>query len=181
MSPLREQEQRILIAIAKAAVDAHLAGRALKFEPVHEGSLAERRGVFVSIHETARLRGCVGNVEPDEPLYRATARCAIAAAVADPRFAPLTTGEMSLVSFELSVLSPPEILHDPGEIEVGTHGLIVSKGAARGLLLPQVAASQCWDRYRFLAETCLKAGLRPDAWKQGAQIHQFTAQVFGES
>src|SRR5438045_2403095 len=104
----------------------------------------------------------------DRPLYRTTARCAVAAATTDPRFAPLTLAELPQVSFELSVLSIPESVRNIDEIEVGTHGLIVNKGSARGLLLPQVATQYRWNRKQFLAETCLKAGLHPNAWREGA-------------
>jgi len=115
-----------------------------------------------------------------EPLFRSAADCAIAAAFGDPRFMPLTLGELSHVEFEISVLSPMSPLRDVSDIEVGRHGLCISKNHSRGLLLPQVATTYGWDRERFLEETCKKAGLRAGEWKEGAAIHYFSALVFGE-
>jgi uncharacterized protein (TIGR00296 family) len=131
-------------------------------------------------------------------LYRSTAECAISAAVGDPRFSPLTPPELPYVSFEISVLSPIEAVRDLSDIEIGVHGLLVVKGRARGLLLPQVAAQYGWDRERFLAETYRKAGLETEA-KTGTvsnfldfrsslspfsppspEIYRFTAHVFSE-
>src|SRR5213078_4331672 len=114
------------------------------------------------------------------PLYRSAAECAIAAAVGDPRFMPLMEAEVAAVEFEISVLSSLQPVRDILEIEVGKHGLLISKRNARGLLLPQVATMYGWDRERFLSETCRKAGLRADDWKDGATIHYFSAFVFGE-
>ena len=119
-------------------------------------------------------------MSPSGPLYRNVAECAISAAVDDPRFIPLTASELENVTFEISVLSDLERVRGIDEIEIGTHGLMITKQRSRGLLLPQVASRYGWDRVRFLTETCLKAGLSPDVWKNGATIHRFTAQVFSE-
>jgi len=180
MFQLPEEDRRLLLGIARSAVSAHLSGNSLCLPEIHNGVASEPHGVFVSIHSGQELRGCIGNVTTDQPLYRTTARCAVAAATTDPRFAPVTLGELPRVSFELSVLSLPESVQNADEIEVGKHGLIVSKGSARGLLLPQVATQYRWNRNQFLAETCIKAGLHPNAWREGASIHCFTAAVFGE-
>jgi len=102
----------------------------------------------------------------------------VAAASRDSRFKPLQLSELPQADFEISVLSPIEVVTDIQSIEIGIHGLIVSRGNTRGLLLPQVAVHQHWDRERFLGETCRKAGLPPTAWKQGATIQRFTAEVF---
>jgi AmmeMemoRadiSam system protein A len=142
--------------------------------------LMEPRGVFVSLHQNSQLRGCIGNVNAVSPLYRTTAECAIAAAVGDPRFMPLAAAELPMVEFEISVLSPLQSVQDVDEIEVGKHGLLISNRTARGLLLPQVATAYGWDRVQFLQETCKKAGMRPDDWKQDAIIHSFSALVFRE-
>src|SRR5262249_27482672 len=131
-----------------------------------------------SIHLGASLRGCVGTIEPSNPLYQSVSGCAVAAASRDSRFKSLQLSELPETDFEISVLSPIETVADLQTIEIGTHGLIVSRGNARGLLLPQVAVQQHWDRERFLSETCRKAGLPPTAWKQGATIQRFTAEVF---
>jgi len=117
-------------------------------------------------------------IEPQGPLYRNVSGCAIAAASRDSRFKPIKLAELPEVEFEISVLSPVEKVTDLSAIEIGTHGLIVSRGNARGLLLPQVAIQHQWSREEFLGETCRKAGLPPTAWKQGATVHRFTAEVF---
>jgi uncharacterized protein (TIGR00296 family) len=104
----------------------------------------------------------------------------MAAALHDPRFSPVSAKELSALRLEISVLSPLEDIA-PEQVEVGRHGLLVSRGGQRGLLLPQVAVEWEWDGEHFLAETCLKAGLPPDAWQHGARIQAFTAQVFKES
>jgi uncharacterized protein (TIGR00296 family) len=93
---------------------------------------------------------------------------------------PLMIGELDEVEFEISVLSPMQLVHNLAQIEIGTHGLLISKKGARGLLLPQVATVYGWNRERFLEETCRKAGLRPDDWKDGATIQCFSAFVFAE-
>ena len=178
MPQLSEQDQETLLQIARDSVHAYLVNQKLELPPIPSGDLVEWRGVFVSIHYGHKLRGCVGTIDPVGPLYQNVAGCAVAAASRDSRFKPLQLSEMPAVEFEISVLSPIEEVSDPGTIEVGTHGLIVSRGNARGLLLPQVAVQHQWDRDQFLAETCRKAGLPPTAWKQGATVYRFTAEVF---
>ena len=180
MFQLPEEDRQLLLGIARVAVEARLSGKSFQFPEIQHGIGLEPHGVFVSIHHGRELRGCIGDVMPAQPLYRTTARCAVAAATSDPRFASVTLDELPRVSFELSILSIPELVRNTDEIEVGKHGLIVSEGSARGLLLPQVATRCRWNRNEFLAETCIKAGLHPNAWKEGAHIHCFTADVFRE-
>ena len=180
MFQLPEDDRQLLLRLARSAVDAHLQGIPLSLPAIDSGFLSQPHGVFVSIHRGEELRGCVGNMSPAQPLYQTTARCAAAAATEDPRFPALSLQELPEVSFELSILTIPERVVRFDEIEVGEHGLIVSYGAARGLLLPQVATQYGWNRNQFLAETCIKAGLHPNAWKEGAVVHSFTAHVFAE-
>ena len=115
------------------------------------------------------------------PLGRVIARCAIAAGTEDPRFPAVTPGELHELEIELSIMGPLEPVADLGEIHIGRHGLVVEQGWHRGLLLPQVATEWHWDVRDFVAETCRKAGLSRDAWKSGAKIWKFEAEVFGES
>jgi AmmeMemoRadiSam system protein A len=178
MFELPEEDRQLLLRIARNAVKAHLSGSPFHLPENHQGVLAESHGIFVSLHHGKQLRGCIGNVAPSQPLYRTTARCAVAAATEDPRFSSVMLEELSLVSFELSVLGMPEPVHDVEAIEIGKHGLIISKGSARGLLLPQVAVEYRWNRNQFLAETCIKAGVHSNAWREDATIHSFTADVF---
>jgi len=135
--------------------------------------------VFTSLHLQGELRGCVGYVLPISPLYRAVAETAQAAAFDDTRFLPVTLEEARELEIELSILSPPKAIA-PEAIEVGRHGLLISMAGRRGLLLPQVASERHWDSATFLQQTCHKAGLPHDAWKRGAAIEAFTAEVFGE-
>jgi AmmeMemoRadiSam system protein A len=180
MSRLLEEEQKLLLHIARAAVFSHLSGASLEIPNVTAAALTEPRSVFVSLHKRKELRGCIGNLQPTGPLFQTAADCAIGAAVGDPRFAPVRLSELDDVTFEISVLSSMERIHHPNDIEVGAHGVMVARAQVRGLLLPQVAGHFGWNRERFLEETCRKAGLRPQEWREGAAIHRFTAQVFSE-
>lgn len=180
MPPLSETEQRLLLRLARTAVEAKLLcwrDSLIVNPPLF---LGQPCGAFVSLYKSGLLRGCVGRVRPFTPLYQTVRECAIAAALYDPRFPSVSPGELSSLLLEISVLSPP-VEVKPEEIEIGRHGLLISHGSACGLLLPQVAAHWNWGRIRFLEETCAKAGLDRHAWRQGAQIEAFTAQVFAES
>jgi len=141
--------------------------------------LNQPRGAFTTLHLEGRLRGCVGYIAALKPLIQTVAETAVSAAFYDPRFPPVTPNEAPHLRIEISVLSLPEPIR-PEHVVPGVHGLIVSLGPRRGLLLPQVAGEHGWDRETFLAQTCVKAGLPPDAWKTGATIEAFTAEVFGE-
>ena len=171
-------ERQRLLQLARDSIAAYLAGYPA---PVAApSSIMERRaGVFVSLHKDRALRGCIGHIEPDQELSRAIPDSAIAAASADPRFAPMTAEELADVHIELSVLGPLERIGGPAEIEIGRHGLLVERGWNRGLLLPQVAPAWGWDAEAFLSQTCHKAGLPPDAWKT-ALVWRFEAEVFSE-
>lgn len=182
MFQLSDADQQQLLRIARTAVYTYLSGKAPRPAPLTSGPLTEIHGVFVSLYERpdGELHGCIGNVHPSKELYKTTAECAISAAVGDPRFAELTMEELPRIDFEISVLSTLERVVDPQTIEVGRDGLLISKRGLKGLLLPQVATEQGWNREKFLAETCRKAGLKADDWKDGATISRFSAFVFGE-
>ncbi len=172
------EERRLLLNLAHRAIDAALNEEQLDLTPPTP-HLAELRGAFTTLHLEGQLRGCVGYVVAMYPLYRTVAETAVAAALYDTRFYPVTKPEAAHLQIDISVLSPlAPILVE--EIEIGRHGLVVSMGSHRGLLLPQVALEHNWDRLMFLEQTCCKAGLTPDAWKKGAQLEAFTAEVFGE-
>jgi AmmeMemoRadiSam system protein A len=179
MSPLSESEQQDLLRLARQALEASVRHGRLPEPEVFPGALAEKCGAFVTLHKAGRLRGCIGYIEALRPLHQTVAECAMAAALRDPRFDPVVPEELPHIHLEISVLSPFKEI-SPDVIEVGRHGLMISQGWQRGLLLPQVATEWKWDREQFLEESCLKAGLAPDAWKHGAKIQAFTAQVFSE-
>jgi AmmeMemoRadiSam system protein A len=172
-------ERATLLALAHRAIQAKLDSQSLDTTAPSD-HLAELRGAFTTLHLEGELRGCVGYVVPMYPLYRTIAETAVAAAFGDPRFSPVTPEEAGHLVIEISVLSLMFPIQ-PEEVEVGKHGLLISRGTRRGLLLPQVPLEQGWDRLSFLEQTCYKAGLPPLAWKEGAQIEAFTAEVFGES
>ncbi len=172
-------DRRRLLRHARCAIAARLDERPLDPLPA-PGALAEPAAVFVTIRLDDRLRGCIGTVEDDEPLAAVVARCAADAATRDPRFPPLPREALSEVRLEISVLTPFRRVDDPAETEVGRHGVMVEQGPHRGLLLPQVAGEWGWDRDTLLSQACVKAGLSADAWRTGAAVHTFEAQVFAE-
>jgi AmmeMemoRadiSam system protein A len=173
-----ESDRRALLRLARDSIAAHLEGRTA---PSAETPTAGRPGgAFVSIHNHGELRGCIGHIEPTEPVGAVIGRCAVAAAAEDPRFLGVTTSELSEIDIELSLLGALEPISSLDEIEIGRHGLVVEMGWHRGLLLPQVATEWGWDRTMFVAQTCSKAGLPKDAWQRGAKLYRFEAEVFGE-
>jgi AmmeMemoRadiSam system protein A len=173
-------DRALLLKLARDAVVAHAAGLPAPALAM-TGALAERAGVFVTLHGAdGSLRGCIGHIEGDEPLGRVIARCAVSAASEDPRFSAVGVGEVATLQIELSVLGPLEAIRGPSDIEIGRHGVLVERGRTRGLLLPQVATEWNWDAETFLTQTCRKAGLPGDAWKRDATLWRFEAEVFGE-
>lgn len=184
MSPLTNDERQVLLRLARQALDTQLgtlrSGSSTIDAARLPAPLQARSGVFVTLRNRGgELRGCVGYLEPRYPLYRGVMEAAVGAAARDPRFAPLTSAELPEIELEISILSPPAPIR-ADQIRIGFHGLVVTEGLSRGLLLPQVARAQNWGPERFLEETCRKAGLAPDAWRQSARVEGFQADVFGE-
>ncbi len=173
-----QPERELLLRLAHQSIEAALEGKKLDLTAPN-AHLDEMRGAFVTLHLQERLRGCIGYIVPQHSLYRTVAEAARAAAFEDPRFQPVTTDEAGRLAVEISILSPPQPIR-PEEVVVGLHGLIVTKGGRRGVLLPQVPVEWNWDRETFLSQTCLKAGLASDAWLQGVDLQAFTAEVFGD-
>ena len=167
-----------MLEIARTAVADFVVGRAS--EPATLEDPPPASGVFVTLKKDGLLRGCIGTVECRQPLAEEIARVAVCAAREDPRFPPVTPVELPRLVVEISVLGPLERIDPraPDAIVVGRHGLVVEQGWHRGLLLPQVAPEWGWDRDEFLARTCRKAGLPPDAWRRGADVYRFEADVF---
>ena len=181
MYRLNNSARDYLLKAARSTIEAYLrSGARPASDPPSARELLQNRGAFVTLYLRGRLRGCVGYVWPLTPLYRAVAECAVSAAVEDARFRPLSLADLPDIRIELSVLSGLEEAGGPADILVGTHGLLVSQGDRRGLLLPKVAVEGGWTPEQFLEQTCLKAGLPRQAWKNGATVERFTAAVFGE-
>jgi len=178
---LTDADKNLLLKQARASIEAHLSNASVPPVPEASPVLGQRRGAFVTLHRQGRLRGCIGYLEAVKPLLQTVQEMAAAAAFHDPRFKSLKKEELADLEIEISVLSPMQLISSTDEIEVGKHGLYVVQGFCRGLLLPQVATEYKWDRLAFLQQTCLKAGLPPDAWKDPAtKIYTFSAEIFAE-
>jgi AmmeMemoRadiSam system protein A len=180
MPSLSETGRRALLALARRAIAEAVSLQKSAGDIPQSGVFAEKRGVFVTLHRSGRLRGCIGVVEAFEQLGESIARCAANAALHDSRFSPVRAEELPELEIELSLLSPLEPIL-PEKIEIGKHGLLISQGPKRGLLLPPVAVAHKLGRDQFLEETCRKAGLNANAWQEPeTQILGFTCEVFSE-
>ena len=178
---LSTADKQLLLQVARDSIAAQLTGKPAT--PVQTSSpvLQEPRGAFVSLHRQGQLRGCIGYIEAVKPLLETVREMSPAAAFQDPRFRPLRAEELADLEIEISVLTPLRLIQSTDEIEVGEHGLYIVRGLNRGLLLPQVATQYHWDRLTFLEQTCNKAGLPPDAWKDpNTQIYIFKAEIFAD-
>lgn len=179
---LNAAQQKELLGIARSAIENYLSGKKVPDNVPSDPLLKENRGVFVTLHRDGALRGCIGSIMPEEPLYLGVRRRAVDSAVHDPRFRPMTADELGKVDIEISVLSVPKRAASADEIVMGKHGVIVKQGFRGGVFLPQVATETGWTKEQFLSELCSqKAGLPPDAWKDpSTELLIFSAQVFGE-
>ena len=188
MKSISREEGKLLIEIARSVIEEHLRGSETFRLPGNlPDKFRENRGVFVTLEKNGELRGCIGYPEPVRPLIDALIDAAISAATRDPRFPPVEPDELDEIEVEVSVLTPPTPIRveNPSEypqrIRVGVDGLIVERGWARGLLLPQVATEWGWDAEEFLCNTCMKAGLPPDCfYDPQTRVYRFQAQIFRE-
>ena len=172
------EERALLLQLAHQSIAATFDRHEISLASL-TAHLAEPRGAFTTLYYRNALRGCVGYVLPMKPLYVTVAETARGAAFEDSRFSPVTLHEARELQVSLSVLSQPQQIQ-PEQIEIGRHGLLISLGPYRGLLLPQVPVEHEWDRTTFLEQTCRKAGLLPNAWQTGAKLEAFTAEVFAD-
>lgn len=176
---LSNEEKERLHAIARSAIDHRAVGKQPPAPSADSEKLAEHRGAFVCVYKKGMLRGCIGSLEADEPLYLTIHNMAQAAAFRDPRFMPVGKDELPYLELEISVLTPLVEVSGPREIHVGKHGILIKRGGRSGLLLPQVATERNWDVTTFVEETCKKAGLPIDSWKDpDTKIYVFSADVF---
>lgn len=173
-------EHQHLLNLARETILARVNGAPLPSVIDPAPALQTRSGCFVTITQRKQLRGCIGTFVSEQPLWETVREMAISAATRDPRFRPMQPEELADFHLEISVLSPLRDIASVDEIDVGTHGIYVIKGAARGVLLPQVAVEYGWDRETFLRQTCRKAGLPEDAWHRNCRILVFTAEIFGD-
>ena len=178
---LTNNEKKVLLKLARDTIEMWLKERRKPPLPEAKGMLGEPCGAFVTLHKEGELRGCIGHMTGHGPLVELVQDMAIASSTQDPRFLPVSLDELKDIDIEISVLSPMREIGDVNEIEVGKHGIMMSRGMYHGVLLPQVATEYGWDRETFLMHTCIKAGLPMTAWKDGdVTIEIFSAQVFGE-
>jgi AmmeMemoRadiSam system protein A len=178
---LTKDEKTELLRLARAAIQRRIRGELRPTVEHKPGEPVKEWGAFVTLHKQGMLRGCIGSLEGRGDLKDTIVEMAESAAFQDPRFMPLSEDELPYTDIEISVLTPMEPVKDTSDIEVGRHGLMVQKGPFSGLLLPQVASERNWDRTTFLNETCRKAGLPKDAWKdEDTRILMFSAEVFDE-
>ncbi len=178
---LTDAEKNCLRDLARLRIEQRLRGEDADLPPPRfddGGVLRRQLGAFVTLKRGGRLRGCIGNLAGTGPLYLTVAEMAGAAAFGDPRFPPLSAEEFADIEIEISIMGPITRCPDLAAVVIGRHGLIARKGGRQGLLLPQVPVEWGWDRQTFIAQTCRKAGLAPDAWKDpGTEFHWFEAVI----
>jgi AmmeMemoRadiSam system protein A len=182
MMNLTTEEKKYLLALARQVISLNAKGKTYHAEKYFSTSLKQKTGLFVTLKKFQKLRGCIGYVEGIKSLQRAAEEMAIAAAFEDPRFPPVSKDEIKDLEIEISVLSPLQKIADTNQIEIGKHGIIIEQNLMRGLLLPQVATEYNWDVQTFLEQTCLKAGLPADAWREkSTTIKIFSTDIFSDS
>ncbi|MGB6338635.1 MAG: AmmeMemoRadiSam system protein A [Candidatus Aminicenantaceae bacterium] len=177
---LSRDQKTFLLDLARRAISFYLKNAESLKEKSDDPLLLEKRGAFVTLKVDNELRGCIGYSLPHKSLLETIIDCATAAATQDFRFSSIKKEELTRLNIEISVLTLPWKIKDASEIKIGEHGIIISKGPNKGLLLPQVPVEWDWDLETYLNHGCLKAGLAEDEWKKGATIEIFSAQVFSE-
>lgn len=180
---LSDEEEQTLLKLARTSLNEWINNKSddvnlSKFDLTP--NLRRDAGAFVTLHEKGRLRGCIGYIMPIKPLYETVLENARNASTGDPRFPKVAAKELPDIDIEISVMSPLHKIDSINEIEIGRHGLLIKKGASQGVFLPQVPVDQGWDLNQYLEGICRKAYLPRGAWKTGAELQVFTAQVFGE-
>lgn len=181
MEMLTLKDKKTLLRIARSVIESYLKDEIVDEEFHLTEALHAACGAFVTIKNKGELRGCIGLISSEQPLYKTVEEMAVSAASRDTRFEPVSLQELPDIDLEISVLSPFRSIKDISEIEVGKHGLFIIRPPFQGLLLPQVATENNWNRQTFLEHICLKAGLPPQTWKEeGTTIQIFSAEVFGE-
>ncbi len=178
---LNDIQKKLLLKIARETIANTVLGSAIGVYDIDDPLLNTECGAFVTIHDHGNLRGCIGNIMARTPLWKTVMNMAVEASTGDPRFPPVSAKELDSIDIEISALSPLWKINNIEEIKTGKHGILIKRGFYQGLLLPQVATENNFDRKSFLEHTCLKAGLERDCYKdRDCEIHIFSATVFGE-
>lgn len=178
---LTDSQKKTLLEIARESIVSAVLKTRFSYPQINDPVLNKECGAFVTLSIAGNLRGCIGNIRAQYPLWKTIRQMAQEAALNDPRFYPVNKKELNDIEIEISVLSPFALIKDIDLIEVGKHGLFIKKGFYQGLLLPQVAQDYNWDKTEFLAQTCRKAGLPESCWKEeSCEIYIFSATIFSE-
>jgi len=173
--------KKTLLKIARESITSAVNNKKLPEYEIKDPVLNTKCGSFVTLQINGNLRGCIGNITAETPLWQTVRNMAVESALRDPRFYPLTPGELEKADIEISVLSPLRKIKEIEEIKVGEHGIFIKNGFYQGLLLPQVATNYGWDRNTFLEQTCYKAGMSSNCYREkDTEILIFSAAVFGE-
>lgn len=182
MAKLSKEQRKLLLKIAREALESYLGNKKMPEYKINDLKLNQKLGVFVTLTKDGQLRGCMGNFSPETPLWQTVHKQAIIAATEDPRFPPVTQGELGQLKIEISVLSKPEKINDWRQIKLGRHGVVIRQGNQGGTFLPQVAEETGWNLEEFLSQLCWqKAGLPADCYQNPAtEIFVYTAEVFSE-
>jgi AmmeMemoRadiSam system protein A len=175
---LTDSDKAALLKTARLSIESHFSSQVQNYPRLSKAANGNY-GAFVSLHSGGTLRGCIGYIRSEKPLLQTITEAAKSAAFSDYRFKPVSAAEVKQLEIEISVLSPFKPVKKPDEIIVGRHGIYITSQSKSGILLPQVATEYNWNKREFLSQTCRKAGLPKDAWKQDdCKIEIFTAVVF---
>jgi AmmeMemoRadiSam system protein A len=178
---LSEAERAELLQLVRTTLEVYLSEKRIPPYQTENPHFLQHGGAFVTLKRHGELRGCIGYMAAERPVYETIQEMAVSAATKDPRFPPVSSSELKDLTIEISLLSPMERVTDTNRIVVGKHGLLIRRGWYQGVLLPQVAPEQGWDREAFLQGVCYKAGLSANAWQDpSTELYWFTAEVFGE-
>ena len=180
---LSQEQREKLLQIARESISEYLDKRKIPDFNITDSDLMQKKGVFVTLHtREGNLRGCIGSITSDEPLYSVVSKMAIESAFGDPRFPSVTKQELKDLNIEISILSPLRRINDINEIKLGTHGVLIKRGFNSGVFLPQVAKETGWSLEEFLSNLCAhKAGLSADAWKdKKTEIYIFEVEIISE-
>ncbi len=179
-----EKDKKVLLLIARKSVESAVIGISNDQTQVEINSpeLKEKNGAFVTLRTQGKLRGCIGRMVSDIPLHKLVSEMAVSAATDDPRFNQIEPSELDDLEIEISVLSPLQMAENPLDFELGKHGIYIKKDSTTGCFLPQVATDTGWTKEEFLTQCCsTKAGLSPDAWKEGdVDVYIFTSEIISE-
>lgn len=178
--PFNAKAKKDLLRLARDTVTSYVMTGKLPDNDLDDPRMRADGAVFITITKNGKLRGCIGDVRPYRSLKDSIMSNAVRASSKDPRFPPVRPSELKYLEFEVSIISHLTPINSVQEIVVGTHGLLISKGSRSGILLPHVPVQQGWDRDTFLDKLSRKAGLPKGAWREGATIYRFTAEVFKE-